>query len=72
MRGLTGKSLPVHGEEQRRRPEASEVFELIGSADLAAERANWRSQIELDDGLDRTLQWVRDHLDHFDVQTYSV
>lgn len=72
VRHLLGKELPVHGEAQRHRPDASEVYRLIGSAELAESRAGWRSQVDLDQGLERTLAWVADHLDAFDVQSYSV
>ncbi len=72
VRQLLGKELPVRGEARRRRPDSSEVFKLIGSTECAAQRASWHSRVDLDQGLERTLAWVRDHLDQFDVQTYSV
>jgi len=33
------------------------------SADKAEARLGWRAEIDLDDGLKRTIEWYRAHLD---------
>jgi nucleoside-diphosphate-sugar epimerase len=56
---IVGRGLPVVEEEQRKRPEASEVFTLLGSATSAREMAGWRPAVALDEGLERTVDWFR-------------
>lgn len=60
---LAGKQLPVIEKDERKRPEASEVFKLLGSARLASERAKWNPQTSLADGLAKTIDWFRAHTD---------
>jgi NAD dependent epimerase/dehydratase len=42
---LVGRRLPVIETEERKRPEASEVYRLIGSAQAAADLAGWAEPI---------------------------
>jgi NAD dependent epimerase/dehydratase len=69
---LVGRRLPIVETDERKRPEASEVFKLIGSAKLAQERANWRAKVSLDDGLARTLEWMRGRANLYGEQGYRV
>jgi len=55
----------------RLRPEHSEVMHLISDNQLAREKLGWWPVISLDDGLDRTIDWIRDHLDLYQVGTYE-
>jgi NAD dependent epimerase/dehydratase len=58
-------------DEQRIRPEASEVDRLC--ADSARARAlGWEPQHTLDRGLDLTIEWVRTHLSQFQPGEYRV
>jgi NAD dependent epimerase/dehydratase len=69
---LVGRRLPVTEARERRRPEDSEVFTLIGSAAAAEELAGWKALTPLDEGLARTLDWVRGHADLYRTGVYSV
>jgi NAD dependent epimerase/dehydratase len=69
---LVGRNLPVVETEERVRPEHSEVFKLIGSAAPASRLAGWEARTSLDEGLARTLDWVRRHLDLYPTEGYSV
>ncbi len=69
---VAGRQLPVAQEDKRRRPETSEVFHLLGSADLAAERAGWTPRITLEEGLALTLSWVEANLESFQIGVYRV
>jgi NAD dependent epimerase/dehydratase len=60
---LVGRKLPVIEKDERKRPEASEVFKLLGSAKLALERANWTPRTSLAEGLAKTIDWFRNHAD---------
>ena len=57
---LVDRRVPVVETEERKRPEASEVFKLIGSAERANERAGWKTRVALDEGLARTVAWFRE------------
>jgi NAD dependent epimerase/dehydratase len=60
---LVGRRPPVIEAEERKRPEASEVFKLLGSAERARERAGWTPATPLAEGLARTIAWFREHFD---------
>jgi dTDP-glucose 4,6-dehydratase len=58
-----GRRPPVTEVEERKRPETSEVFKLIGSATRARERAGWAARTSLAEGLARTVAWFRERVD---------
>jgi NAD dependent epimerase/dehydratase len=69
---LVGRKLPVIETPERVRPEDSEVFKLIGSAAAAEERAGWKARTSLEEGLARTLDWLRRHPDRYQTGVYSI
>lgn len=69
---IVGRSLPVVETEERKRPEASEVFKLLGCAQLAEHRAGWKPKVSLDEGLARTVEWFRGRHDVEPVGQYRV
>ncbi len=72
IQNLAGTSLPVTERDERKRPEKSEVFTLLGSAELAKERCGWTPQVTLDEGLQRTIDWFRNSQPRDDVGEYRV
>jgi nucleoside-diphosphate-sugar epimerase len=54
---LLGKPLRVVTEEQRVRPEASEVQRLIADTRRAQRDLGWRPRVGLAEGLQRTIEW---------------
>ena len=68
---LIDKNLPVISDEDRERPEASEVDRLC--ADIAkAESLGWKPRYTLEEGLLRTIAWIKDHLDLYRPEIYNV
>jgi NAD dependent epimerase/dehydratase len=67
---LMNISAPVVQEQQRMRPEQSEVRKLVSDNTLARERINWSPQVNLDDGLRQTIEFVRDHRELFNNDGY--
>ena len=67
-----GVSPTIEQEGQRLRPEKSEVERLCGDASKAKRLCGWEPQVRLSEGLDRTIQWVREHRDYFKADTYRV
>jgi dTDP-glucose 4,6-dehydratase len=60
--GLTGKPVTIHEDKARVRPEKSEVDRLLSDNSLARELLGWEPKIRLEEGLSRTLEWVRTNL----------
>jgi dTDP-glucose 4,6-dehydratase len=69
---LMDKELTLMPEEQRVRPEASEVERLCADTRLAHQLLAWRSQVSLEEGLRQTIAWMGDNLGNFRVVEYAV
>jgi NAD dependent epimerase/dehydratase len=57
--GLMGVTKPIVQEEQRMRPNLSEVRKLVSDNTVAREKMNWSPKVTLDDGLRRAIEFVR-------------
>lgn len=66
-----GTQVKVEVDAARLRPQKSEVRRLLSDNSLARERLNWNPSVSLDEGLDRTIAWIRDNLDHYRVGVYE-
>ena len=69
---LLGSDAQIVEEDDRVRPEASEVFELIADASQLRELAGWTPQVSLRDGLARTATWVEANLARLKPGVYNV
>lgn len=69
---LIGRPVTIEVDESRLRPESSEVFRLHGDNRLARELLGWTPQVDLDEGLRRTIEWIARHLDRYDPSRYQV
>ncbi|MFQ5691484.1 MAG: GDP-mannose 4,6-dehydratase [Nitrospinota bacterium] len=67
-----GRSVRVETDEARLRPEKSEVARLWAYTKKAGEVLGWSPEVSLDEGLDRTIAYVRDHLGDYDPDRYAV
>ncbi len=59
---LVGRQVEIKADPARLRPEKSEVRRLLSDNRRALELMGWRPQVALDEGLGRTLDWIKDHL----------
>jgi dTDP-glucose 4,6-dehydratase len=59
-------------DEQRIRPERSEVEVLIASHEKAHRLTGWTPTIGLDEGLRLTVEWLAKHLDRYKPGVYSI
>jgi NAD dependent epimerase/dehydratase len=66
-----GRSIAVEADRERYRPAASEVERLLAGTALAQSLWGWKPAYSLAEGLDETITWVRDHLDRFQVESYT-
>ena len=69
-REITGSTATIVTEEERVRPEPSEVQVLLSDPSRAAAELGWRPTVTLRDGLTRTADWLREHPVTADVQRY--
>ncbi len=67
----TGTQARVQVEALRLRPDKSEVLRLISDNSLAKQSLGWSPRFSLDEGLGRTIAWIRDHLDMYKVGKYE-
>jgi dTDP-glucose 4,6-dehydratase len=66
-----GRPLKVEVDAARFRPQKSEVRRLLSDNSLACERLGWSPKVDLDEGLDRTIAWVRENMNRFRVGVYE-
>jgi len=62
---VLGRELVVETDAERVRPEKSEVMRLESDPTKARELLGWRSRHAFEDGVARTVDYVRDHLDKY-------
>jgi NAD dependent epimerase/dehydratase len=66
----TGKQVQIVTDAQRVRPDTSEVLRLRSNNGLAKDLMGWEPQVSLEEGLQKTIDWIADHLDLFDPERY--
>ena len=59
-------------EEQRLRPEKSEVNRLLGSNKKIMRLTNWKPQYTFKQGIEETIKWMRENLDAYKTDIYNV
>lgn len=68
----SGRDAKVVVDESRLRPSGSEVERLLSDNSRAREWAGWTPRVDLEEGLARTSDWVRDNLHLFAPDRYQV
>lgn len=59
-------------EEQRLRPEKSEVNRLLGSNEKIKRLTNWRPQYTFEQGIQETIEWMKQNMDAYKTDIYNV
>ncbi len=67
---LMDRSVVIEKQEERVRPEGSEVTQLLADSALARELLGWESSVSLEDGLRLTSEWIRKHLNSYSSGGY--
>lgn len=70
--GLMGLDKPIVHDAARERPSKSEVMKLVSDNGKAARLMNWRPEVDLDDGLRRSIEFVAANLHLYKPQEYAV
>ncbi|MGA8573082.1 MAG: GDP-mannose 4,6-dehydratase [Desulfobaccales bacterium] len=69
---LLGGNKRVVTEDERVRPEASEVLELLCDHRKARELIGWEPRVSLEEGLARTIKFIQEHLSRYKPEIYNV
>lgn len=69
---ISGRNVRVVVDEDRLRPEGSEVQRLLCDNTRAREWAGWEPQVSLEEGLERTAAWVEEHHGTLKAGSYQV
>jgi NAD dependent epimerase/dehydratase len=67
---LLGKELEAEVDEQRIRPEASEVQRLLSDPGRMRELTGWMPEVDLSEGLSQTIAWIEANLARYRVDHY--
>jgi len=59
-------------DEQRLRPEKSEVNRLLGSNEKIKRLTNWEPEYSFEKGLSETIEWIKNNLDKFKTDIYNI
>ena len=69
---LIGRKPKIEVETERTRPENSEVERLLANATLARETLGWEPKVSLEDGLRKTIDFIRARTDLNQPQIYRI
>jgi dTDP-glucose 4,6-dehydratase len=70
--GIVGHPVSIEQEQQRMRPDQSEVERLVANNSLARTILEWQPRVSLDEGLHRTIDWMREHTHEYRTGSYVV
>ena len=59
-------------EEQRWRPEKSEVNRLLGCNEKIKRLTKWHPQYSLEEGLGQTIQWIEGNMQYYKTDIYNI
>lgn len=69
---VTGRRVEIVTDDQRTRPEKSEVMNLLCDARAAERRCGWRPRVTLRDGLEKVAAFIRANPQRFRPEEYVV
>jgi dTDP-glucose 4,6-dehydratase len=70
--GLTDTSVELCCDEERMRPEESEVERLLADSSLARKLLGWEPAVTLEQGLIRTIEWFKQNEGRYSSNDYRV
>jgi NAD dependent epimerase/dehydratase len=69
---LSGCDAAIQADDARVRPVTSEVMRLVADSTLARTLLGWKPAVGLEEGLSRTIEWIRNHPDGYRHDTYAI
>ena len=70
--GLIGKNINILCDDERLRPENSEVNRLLGNNQKIKNITEWKPRYNLNDGLFETIKWIEKNIKYFKSDIYNV
>lgn len=74
IKKIMGSDVQKISEEQRKRPQNSEVFRLCGDNTLITSLTDWRPSYTVEQGLEETIQWfsINQNLKKYKSRIYNI
>ncbi|MCD6450528.1 MAG: SDR family oxidoreductase [Thermotogaceae bacterium] len=69
---LIGEKIEIEVDQQRIRPEKSEVERLLCDSTKARELTGWKPRYSLEEGLKATISWLKEHMRYYKPDIYIV
>lgn len=69
---IIGHDVKILCDDQRLRPEKSEVNRLWADNTKIKELTGWTPKYSIDRGLEETIKWIKDNMDKFKTDIYNV
>jgi dTDP-glucose 4,6-dehydratase len=69
---ISGSKLSIEFDNQRLRPEKSEIMELVCDNTKAHEILSWQPKYSLEKGLEETIEWMRANVHDYKPWTYNM
>lgn len=68
---ITGRNPSIITDDERIRPEKSEVSRLLADNTKIFHLSGWKSSVSFGEGLEQTVRWIEKNMNHFDVDRYT-
>lgn len=69
---MIGRPIKIESEDQRLRPQGSEVERLLANNTLAQTLLGWQPKISLEEGIARTIAWVKDNFEYYRSGSHAI
>lgn len=69
---LSGRPCKIEAEINRKRPEKSEVVQLLADNRKARHMMGWQPRCSLEEGLTQTIAWIQNNKKIYKVGTYAI
>jgi NAD dependent epimerase/dehydratase len=69
---IVGRDIKIVEDEKRKRPPNSEVQRLCSDNSKIKRLAGWQPKVSLDEGLQKTLAWVKSRREMYDPDQYRI
>jgi nucleoside-diphosphate-sugar epimerase len=69
---LIGRRVKIEADQVRLRPEKSEVQRLLSDNRKALRQLGWAPQVNLTQGLTKTIEWIKNNLGRYRPEAYQV
>lgn len=70
--GIVGRPVSIVSEEERTRPPGSEVERLLAANGKARDLLGWEPVVSLEDGLEKTVAWLQQHVERYRPDVYTL